>query len=81
MNADLSKQETFDEILKTCKEDLYNAILEHKDDLIPKSITVDDIFATVSYFLGLPHNVGNVDDIDNDSFTAVRMCRSTGSDE
>ena len=55
------------EILETneTKEDIRNAILERVDDLIPKSITIDDIFATVSYFLGLPHNVGGIDDIDH----------------
>ncbi len=57
------------------KEDIRNAILEHADDLIPKSITVDDIFATVSYFLGLPHNVGGVDDIDH---LGNRRIRSVG---
>ena len=57
------------------KEDLRNAILAHVDDLIPKSITVDDIFASVSYFLGLPHNVGCVDDIDH---LGNRRIRSVG---
>ena len=57
------------------KEELYDAILEHADDLIPKHITVDDIFATVSYFLGLPHNVGNTDDIDH---LGNRRIRSVG---
>ena len=42
------------------KEELREAILAHADDLIPKHITLDDIFATVNYFLGLPHNVGTV---------------------
>ena len=57
------------------KEELYDAILEHADDLIPKHITIDDIFATVSYFLGLPHNVGNTDDIDH---LGNRRIRSVG---
>ena len=57
------------------KEDLRAAILEHVDDLIPKSITVDDIFASISYFLGLPHNVGSVDDIDH---LGNRRIRSVG---
>ena len=57
------------------KEELYDAILEHADDLIPKHITLDDIFATVSYFLGLPHNVGNTDDIDH---LGNRRIRSVG---
>ena len=57
------------------KEELREAILEHADDLIPKHITVDDIFATVSYFLGLPHGVGTVDDIDH---LGNRRIRSVG---
>ena len=57
------------------KEELREAIIEHADDLIPKHITLDDIFATVSYFLGLPHNVGNVDDIDH---LGNRRIRSVG---
>ena len=57
------------------KEDLREAILAHVDDLIPKSITVDDIFASISYFLGLPHNVGNIDDIDH---LGNRRIRSVG---
>ncbi|MBR3909337.1 MAG: DNA-directed RNA polymerase subunit beta, partial [Clostridia bacterium] len=57
------------------KEALREAILENADDLIPKSICVDDIFASISYFLGLPHNVGNVDDIDH---LGNRRIRSVG---
>ncbi len=57
------------------KEDIRTALLERVDDLIPKHITVDDIFATFSYFLGLPHNVGNVDDIDH---LGNRRIRSVG---
>ncbi|MBO5019281.1 MAG: DNA-directed RNA polymerase subunit beta, partial [Clostridia bacterium] len=57
------------------KEDIRTAILERADDLIPKCITIDDIFATVSYFLGLPHNVGCVDDIDH---LGNRRIRSVG---
>ena len=57
------------------KEELREAILEHADDLIPKNITLDDIFASVSYFLGLPHNVGNTDDIDH---LGNRRIRSVG---
>ena len=57
------------------KEELREAVLEHADDLIPKHITVDDIFATVSYFLGLPHGVGTVDDIDH---LGNRRIRSVG---
>ena len=57
------------------KEDLKAAIIAAADDLIPKSICLDDIFASVSYFLGLPHNVGEVDDIDH---LGNRRIRSVG---
>ena len=57
------------------KEDIRAALLENADDLIPKSITIDDIFASVSYFLGLAHNVGEVDDIDH---LGNRRIRSVG---
>ena len=35
------------------------------EELIPKHITIEDIFATVSYFIGLNEDVGEVDDIDH----------------
>ncbi len=57
------------------KDALKQAIIDNADDLIPKSICLDDIFASVSYFLGLPHNVGNVDDIDH---LGNRRIRSVG---
>ncbi len=57
------------------KEDLKQAIIDNADDLIPKSICLDDIFASISYFLGLPHNVGTVDDIDH---LGNRRIRSVG---
>ena len=65
------------EIIETndTKEDIRNALIERADDLIPKHITVDDIFASFSYFLGLPHNVGSIDDIDH---LGNRRIRSVG---
>ncbi len=57
------------------KEEIKEALIENVDNLIPKSIVVDDIFATISYFLGLPHNVGDVDDIDH---LGNRRIRSVG---
>ena len=57
------------------KEDIKEALLRNADNLIPKSIILDDIFATISYFLGLPHNVGDVDDIDH---LGNRRIRSVG---
>ncbi len=65
------------EIIESCdsKEDIKQALLERADELIPNHITVDDIFASVSYFLGLPHNVGSIDDIDH---LGNRRIRSVG---
>ncbi len=57
------------------KEDLKQALIENVDALIPKHITLDDIFASVNYFLGLPHDIGNVDDIDH---LGNRRIRSVG---
>ncbi len=57
------------------KEELIDTIIDSADALIPKHIVVDDIFASISYFLGLPHNVGSVDDIDH---LGNRRIRSVG---
>ena len=57
------------------KEALKEALVANADNLIPKHITVDDIFASVSYFIGLPHNVGGADDIDH---LGNRRIRSVG---
>ncbi len=57
------------------EQDIYNAVRERKDELIPKHITLDDIFATVSYLIGLPHGIGVTDDIDH---LGNRRIRSVG---
>ena len=57
------------------REDIKAALLENVDDLIPKFITLDDIFASVNYFLNLAHEVGSVDDIDH---LGNRRIRSVG---
>lgn len=59
----------------TDKEELKQAIIDNVAVLIPNHITLDDIFASVNYFLGLPHEVGNVDDIDH---LGNRRIRSVG---
>ena len=41
------------------------AVEDNLDALCPKHITLDDIFASINYFLGLPHGVGDTDDIDH----------------
>ena len=57
------------------KEELKQAIIDNVAVLIPNHITLDDIFASVNYFLGLPAEVGNVDDIDH---LGNRRIRSVG---
>ncbi len=65
------------EILAECgsKEEIKTALVEAADALIPKHIVLDDIYASVNYFLGLPHDVGSVDDIDH---LGNRRIRSVG---
>ena len=47
------------------EEGLKDALRDHRDDLIPKHIIVDDIMATINYLCTLSHGVGNPDDIDH----------------
>ena len=65
------------EILETSEneDELKNNIKEHADQLVSKHITIDDIIATVSYFLNLCEGVGVVDDIDH---LGNRRIRSVG---
>ncbi len=46
-------------------EDLKQTLIEKAAELIPNNITLNDIFASLNYFMGLAHGVGNVDDIDH----------------
>ena len=57
------------------EEELRENISSRRDELIPKHITIDDIVATVSYFLNLCDGVGSVDDIDH---LGNRRIRSVG---
>ncbi len=64
-------------ILETAEgEDaLKEAIAAHSDELIPKHIIKDDIFATVNYLNNLVYGIGSVDDIDH---LGNRRIRSVG---
>ena len=56
------------EILEKCGDDvdaLKEEIERRADDLVPKHITTDDIFASVSYLINLTNGVGTTDDIDH----------------
>ncbi len=65
------------EILETAadKEELEEMVKSRVDDLVPKHIILDDIYATISYFINLCEGVGQVDDIDH---LGNRRIRSVG---
>ncbi len=56
-------------------EELKEAIRDNIDELVPKFIIPDDIFATVGYLGNLAHGCGDVDDIDH---LGNRRLRSVG---
>ena len=57
------------------EETIKQEIKKNITRLVPKHIVKDDIFATISYELGLPYDIGHVDDIDH---LANRRLRSVG---
>ncbi len=66
-------KEILDENLS--KEELKVALVEAADALIPKHIVLDDIFASVNYYMSLFNEIGSVDDIDH---LGNRRIRSVG---
>ena len=46
-------------------EKLAQLIEQRSEELIPKHITLEDIFATVGYFINLNEGIGDIDDIDH----------------
>ncbi len=66
-------KEILDENLS--KEELKAALVEAADALIPKHIVLDDIFASVNYYIGLYNDIGSIDDIDH---LGNRRIRSVG---
>ncbi len=57
------------------EQSLRDAIKARRDDLIPKHITKDDIFASINYVNNLVYGVGTIDDIDH---LGNRRIRSVG---
>lgn len=56
------------ELLEKCGDDeemLKEEIRIHADELVPKHIITDDIFASVSYLINIAHGIGTTDDIDH----------------
>ncbi|MDE5946804.1 MAG: DNA-directed RNA polymerase subunit beta [Oscillospiraceae bacterium] len=56
-------------------DEIEENVKKRVDDLIPKHIILDDIYATISYFINLCNGVGLVDDIDH---LGNRRIRSVG---
>ncbi len=63
----LDNSSSNDEIIKEIQKNIH--------DLVPKYITIDDIFSTISYILGLNSGIGYEDDIDH---LGNRRLRSVG---
>ena len=65
------------EILGECDndEELKKEICRRRDDLVPKHIIIDDIFASINYMNCLANGIGNTDDIDH---LGNRRIRSVG---
>ena len=57
------------------EDQVIEQVKERINELIPKHIIIDDIIATISYFLNLCEGVGTVDDIDH---LGNRRIRSVG---
>ncbi|NLJ16283.1 MAG: DNA-directed RNA polymerase subunit beta [Clostridiales bacterium] len=67
-------------VLKTILEnapsdEVKRVVMEKASDLVPMYITLDDIFASISYFINLCDGVGVIDDIDH---LGNRRIRSAG---
>ena len=67
----LAEAEASDDVVAT----LSSSIKARKNDLMPKHLTIEDIIASISYFLGLDHGIGSTDDIDH---LGNRRIRSVG---
>jgi DNA-directed RNA polymerase subunit beta len=74
---ELVYKEALDDILSAdmTDEEKHDAMKHRMDELMPKHILQSDLFATVSYFLGLDYDIGMTDDIDH---LGNRRLRSVG---
>ncbi|MDO5734342.1 MAG: DNA-directed RNA polymerase subunit beta [Eubacteriales bacterium] len=69
------------ELLEQAKESdnpleaFYRLLGQSKSYLLPRHLTVDDIIASISYFIGIDHGIGHIDDIDH---LGNRRIRSVG---
>ena len=63
-------------------EEQKELLTKNHDKLISRTVTVDDIFASVNYLLGLDHGIGVTDEIDhlgNAACAALANCCRTSS--
>ena len=49
----------------TPEEKLHDVLKERHEELVPLTITTEDMIASISYLLNLDYGIGNVDDIDH----------------
>ena len=56
-------------------EEMKAAIKENIHELLPKHITLEDIFASINYVIHLDYGYGNVDDIDHLGTRRIRSVR------
>ena len=73
-------REIIEDIRANCKKtdiakELGYVLYERKGELMPKNLVVDDIYAMVSYYIGLRHGIGSLDNIDH---LGNRRIRSVG---
>ncbi len=65
--VDKVRRTVIEEIVASCEteDELREQIWARVDDLAPKHIIIDDMFASVNYCLNLANGIGSVDDIDH----------------
>ena len=73
-------REIIEDVRANCDKADYASKLEakleqHKNELMPRNLTIDDIYAFISYYLGLHRGVGKIDNIDH---LGNRRVRSVG---
>ncbi len=78
--SELVYKPVLDELIQEYQADpqeksLKNMLREARYLLLPFHLTMDDIIASISYFIGLEYNVGEIDDIDH---LGNRRIRSVG---
>ena len=61
--------------LNLAEDELKEELKKNMHSLVPKHVLKDDIYASLSYEIGLGHGIGNVDDIDH---LGNRRLRSVG---